>query len=235
MVNPKAGGKIYRWTLGYRASVYQAAAKSGHADVLRLLMERSPLEAKLIAACWLHDGASVAALKAQHPDIAEKFSEADRTEIAQAAHDNDTQAVLLMLEAGLSGGYAWAVRRDAAALGRLARQSRSDPGLAPIESPAGRCRERLPRHADRLGDARFRARLASPNRQLSRRRGSPARGRGEAPCRHFGDRRRQGSAAPSQWPEQGRLRRVDASWERDVLGLDQVHPAQQSSQPATLR
>ena len=64
MVNPKAGGKIYRWTLGYRASVYQAAAKSGHADVLSLLMERSPLEAKLIAACWLHDGASVAALKA---------------------------------------------------------------------------------------------------------------------------------------------------------------------------
>jgi ankyrin repeat protein len=102
MVNPKAGGKIYRWTLGYRASVYQAAAKSGHADVLSLLMERSPLEAKLIAACWLHDGASVAALKAQHPDIAEKFSEADRTEIAQAAHDNDIQAVLLMLQAGLS-------------------------------------------------------------------------------------------------------------------------------------
>jgi ankyrin repeat protein len=101
MVNPKAGGKIYRWTLGYRASVYQAAAKSGHADVLSLLMERSPFEAKLIAACWLHDGASVAALQAQHPDIADKFSEAERTEIAQAAHDNDIQAVLLMLQAGL--------------------------------------------------------------------------------------------------------------------------------------
>ena len=102
MVNPKAGGKIYRWTLGYRASVYQAAAKSGHPEVLSLLMERSPPEAKLIAACWLHDGASVVALKAQHPDIAEKFSEADRTEIAQAAHENDIQAVLLMLQAGLS-------------------------------------------------------------------------------------------------------------------------------------
>jgi hypothetical protein len=41
MVNPKAGGTIYQWTLGYRASAYQAAAKFGHADVLRLLMERS--------------------------------------------------------------------------------------------------------------------------------------------------------------------------------------------------
>ncbi len=102
MLNPRAGGKIYRWTLGYRASVYQAAAKSGQADVLGLLMESSPLEAKLIAACWLHDGASVAALKAQHPDIIERFSEADRTAIAQAALENDIQAVLLMLQAGLS-------------------------------------------------------------------------------------------------------------------------------------
>ena len=44
MVNSKAGGKIYHWTLGPRASVYKAAAKGGDADVLRLLMERSPSE-----------------------------------------------------------------------------------------------------------------------------------------------------------------------------------------------
>ena len=205
MVNPKAGGKIYRWTLGYRASVYQAAAKSGHADVLSLLMERSPLEAKLIAACWLHDGASVAALKAQHPDIAEKFSETDRTEIAQAAHDNDIQAVLLMLQAGLSaatrGPYGGTPLHWAAWHGNLALIQallRANPPLDDAENDFGS-------HADRLGDARFRARLASPNRQLSRRRGSAARGRGEAPCHRFGDRRRQGSTAPSQGPEQGRL------------------------------
>ena len=36
MVNPKAGGTIYQWTLGHRASAYQAAAKEfGHADVLQ--------------------------------------------------------------------------------------------------------------------------------------------------------------------------------------------------------
>lgn len=101
MVNPKAGGTIYQWTLGHRASAYQAAAKGGHADVLRLLMERSPLEAQLIAACWLHDSATVASLRSQHPDIAQHLSQADRNEIAQAARNNDTQAVLLMLEAGL--------------------------------------------------------------------------------------------------------------------------------------
>jgi ankyrin repeat protein len=101
MVNPKAGGKIYHWTLGYRASPYQAAAKGGHADVLRLLMERSPLDARLIAACWLHDGATVASLRSQYPDVAQHLSQADRNELAQAARNNDTQAALLMLEAGL--------------------------------------------------------------------------------------------------------------------------------------
>jgi ankyrin repeat protein len=101
MVNPKAGGKIYHWTLGYRASVYQAAAKGGNAHVLRLLMERSPLEAQLIAACWLHDGAMVASLRSRHPDIGQHLSEADCNEIAQAARNNDTQADLLMLEVGL--------------------------------------------------------------------------------------------------------------------------------------
>ncbi len=85
MVNPKAGGKIYVWTLGYRASVYQAAAKGGNADVLSLLMERSPLEDKLIAACWLNDSATVASLRSQNPDIAQHLSAADRNEIAHAA------------------------------------------------------------------------------------------------------------------------------------------------------
>jgi ankyrin repeat protein len=100
MVNPKAGGKIYYWTLGPRASVYQAAAKGGDTDVLHLLMERSPSNAKLVAACWLHDSAMVASLKAQHANIAANLSEVDRTEIAHAARNNDTEAVLLMLEAG---------------------------------------------------------------------------------------------------------------------------------------
>jgi ankyrin repeat protein len=66
-----------------------------------MLMEPCRSEAKLTAACWLHDGATVASFRAQHPDIAENLSEADRTESAHAARNNDTQAVLLMLEAGL--------------------------------------------------------------------------------------------------------------------------------------
>jgi ankyrin repeat protein len=101
MMNPKAGGKIYRWTLGYRASVFQVAARSGRPELVRLLMERSPLETRLIAACWLHDTSTVASLTGQQADIVEGLPEADRSEIAHAAQDNNAQAVRLMLEAGL--------------------------------------------------------------------------------------------------------------------------------------
>jgi ankyrin repeat protein len=101
MSSPRAGGKIYFWTLGNRASVYQAAARGGNPDVLKLLMERSPADAKLLAACWLHDAAMVASLKAEHPDIAASLSESDRSELAHAARNNDVAAARLMLDAGL--------------------------------------------------------------------------------------------------------------------------------------
>jgi ankyrin repeat protein len=101
MVNPKAGGNIYFWTLGPNASPYQAAAKFGHADVLRLLLERSPAPAQLVAACWLHDEASVIAALEQDPGLPACLSPDERAEIAHAARNNDTEAVRLMLRAGI--------------------------------------------------------------------------------------------------------------------------------------
>jgi ankyrin repeat protein len=101
MANKRAGGIIYHWTLGRDASAFQAAAKFGHQDVIRLLMERSPVEGKLLAACWLHDRALVAELVASDPGLADRLSEPDRREIANAARNNDTESVRLMLEAGL--------------------------------------------------------------------------------------------------------------------------------------
>ena len=101
MADPRAGGCIYIWTLGNNATVYQTAAKFGRDDVLRLLMERSPAEAKLLALCWGHDDASVRALLTEHSGLASSLSEADRNEVAQAARNNDVRATELMLEAGL--------------------------------------------------------------------------------------------------------------------------------------
>jgi ankyrin repeat protein len=101
MKNPEAGGTIYHWTLVTNASVYQAAAGSGNPEIVRLLMDRSPDEAKFIAACWLQDRKTLTALRATQPDLVSRLTESDRSEIAHAARNNDTDVVLLMLEAGL--------------------------------------------------------------------------------------------------------------------------------------
>jgi hypothetical protein len=101
MIDPRAGGTIYFWTLGPNASAYQAAARFGHKDVLELLMDRSPPEALLIAACWLGDRAAVNALSGRLPDLSARLSDSGREEIAHAARNNNTEALRLMLDAGL--------------------------------------------------------------------------------------------------------------------------------------
>ena len=49
--NPRAGGTIYQWTLGFSASAHQVAREFGHLDLLKLLFERSPDSLRLVEAC----------------------------------------------------------------------------------------------------------------------------------------------------------------------------------------
>jgi ankyrin repeat protein len=100
MINPKAGGTIYQWTLGWYVSPHQVAKKFGHQDVLQLLQERSPTDVKLIEACWMGDEASALAIRRAHPDVVERLTEADRRLVAHAARNNETNVVQLMLECG---------------------------------------------------------------------------------------------------------------------------------------
>ncbi len=101
MANKEAGGTIYFWALGANATPIQAAAKFGHQDVVRLLIGASPVQEKLIAYCWLHDESSVSDLLARHPGLADTLTESHQSEVANAARNNDTEAVRLMLKAGL--------------------------------------------------------------------------------------------------------------------------------------
>ncbi len=55
MSNPRAGGTIYQWTLGWYVSPHDVAKQFGHEAVFRLLMEHSPEDVKLVAACWSAD------------------------------------------------------------------------------------------------------------------------------------------------------------------------------------
>ena len=97
MTNDKAGGTIYQWTLGWHVSAHDV----GHDAVFRLLMERSPTDVKLLAACWADDATAVKSLLAENPDLAAGLSDAYRRQVAHAARNNNLAAVRVMLAAGL--------------------------------------------------------------------------------------------------------------------------------------
>jgi hypothetical protein len=100
MVNPKAGGTIYQWTLGFHVSAHQVARKFGHQHVLTLLLERTPVDVRLIDACWMADEPTVQTIRREHPAIVESLSETDRRQVAHAARNNQSAVVRLMLECG---------------------------------------------------------------------------------------------------------------------------------------
>jgi hypothetical protein len=100
-VNPKSGGTIYQWTLGFHVSAHDVAKQFGHEDIFRLLMERSPADVKLLAACWADDEAGVQRVLAEHPDLATRLSNAHRLQVVHAARNNNLAAVRVMLAAGL--------------------------------------------------------------------------------------------------------------------------------------
>lgn len=100
MANPRAGGSIYQWTLGFHLSAHQVARKFGHDDVLALLLDRSPLDVRLIDACWMADAQRVHAIRQADPTITADLAAADRSQVAHAARNNQEEAVQLMLECG---------------------------------------------------------------------------------------------------------------------------------------
>ncbi|MBI1176243.1 ankyrin repeat domain-containing protein [bacterium] len=101
MVGGKSGGTIYQWTLGWHVAPHDVARDFGHAKVLRLLMDRSPANVKLLAACWAGDEDAARSIIQKNPDLVANLSEGDRRQVAHAARNNKTSAVKLMLKVGL--------------------------------------------------------------------------------------------------------------------------------------
>jgi len=102
MINPKSGGTICQWTLGWFVSAHDVAKQFGHERVRALLVERSPDDLKLAVAAWQSDEPAVAKLLAQKPQLVSSLSPADRRLLAHAARNNDLAALRTMLKAGWS-------------------------------------------------------------------------------------------------------------------------------------
>src|SRR6267378_2835417 len=103
--DPRSGGTIYQWALGWFGTAHQVAKQFGHDEVFQLLMERSPADLKLLAACWLGgDESTVKSLLIERPGLVASMSDAYRRQVAHAARNNNLAAVRLMLPAGLPVG-----------------------------------------------------------------------------------------------------------------------------------
>lgn len=100
MQNPRAGGTIYQWMLGFHATPHMVARRCGHRGVLSLLMSRSPHALKLAEACASGDDAEVATLLAHLPPAERSIPDRLKRRVADAARNDDANAVHLMLDAG---------------------------------------------------------------------------------------------------------------------------------------
>lgn len=101
MVGGKSGGTIYQWTLGWHVSPHEVARNFGHDEVYRLLMDRSPANVKLLAACWAGDEDAAQSVIEKNLGLVSTLAESDRRQVAHAARNNKTSAVKLMLKVGL--------------------------------------------------------------------------------------------------------------------------------------
>ena len=98
--DPRAAGTIYTWTLGANKSGHAVAREFGHEEILRLLMERSAAALKLAVAFEIGDESLVRSLLAEDPGLVGSLADEDRPKLTDAAQDNRTDSVRLMLAAG---------------------------------------------------------------------------------------------------------------------------------------
>ncbi|SPE26083.1 Ankyrin [Candidatus Sulfopaludibacter sp. SbA6] len=98
--DPRSGGTIYNQIFGPQRTPHLVARDFGREEVFQLLMARSPEDVKLAQACDLGDESAFRALLADHPNMLETQTDDDRRRLPDAAQNNNTVAVRLMLEAG---------------------------------------------------------------------------------------------------------------------------------------
>lgn len=98
--DPRAGGTIYIWMLGWHRTAHTVARDFGHEDVFDLLMERTPEDLKFALACELGEETVFRAFLEKNPRAVETISETDLRKLPNAAQNNNVPAVRLMLEAG---------------------------------------------------------------------------------------------------------------------------------------
>ncbi len=124
----RSGGCIYIWTLGRNKTPHALALESGHTEVLRILMDRSPDSLQLSLALELGDVELFNRILVAHPNLPKALSPSEQHKLVDAAQDRNFDAVDRMLRAGwpteargLHGGTAlhWAAYQGDAEMAGL--------------------------------------------------------------------------------------------------------------------
>jgi ankyrin repeat protein len=98
---PRAPGMhIYMYTFGDNKSPHQVALKYGYRQLYQLLLERSSPQRQFVAACERADAETARSMLREFPNIAASLPDQDQRLLADAAWENELEAVRVMLEAG---------------------------------------------------------------------------------------------------------------------------------------
>lgn len=95
------GGHIYAYTVGPSMTPHQFAAKLGHREVVDALTEHASPSRRLVVAALREDADEVNRILAKHPNVGKEMG-ADARSITDAAQEGRTEAVRLLLFAGVN-------------------------------------------------------------------------------------------------------------------------------------
>ena len=98
--DPRSGGSYYIPAFGRDRTPHQVARDFGHEEIVQLLIEHSPQDVKLSQACQLGDEKLFREMLAARPNMVANMSEHEQRQVADAAQNNNTYAVRLMLATG---------------------------------------------------------------------------------------------------------------------------------------
>ncbi|RAP75821.1 ankyrin repeat domain-containing protein [Paenibacillus montanisoli] len=96
------GGHIYIYKIGANTRPLFLASRCKHREIVDLILEHSPVTQRLLLACMEGDQATVQTLLGQDSKLVQSLTSEDQSMIADAAWNNQVQALRVMLASGFN-------------------------------------------------------------------------------------------------------------------------------------
>ena len=97
---PDTGGNYYNWQIGHAARPIPIAAKFGHHQLVRHLLERAKPIDRVIALCFIGNTEEARSIVAGHPDLFQEMDARAARALPDAIHFREREAATTMLAIG---------------------------------------------------------------------------------------------------------------------------------------